>query len=456
MRRLSLQGRMLALSAAATLLALLLAGWAISGVLERFVIEGLDRRLDSQVALLASAVQPDGRIDAQQLQARRGALEQGPGWQWRIVGPRGQLASADFPSLRPPHLPGPPPPPLPNGARAAPPPPMPEAGSITALDGTDDGQHAVHARQLVIAKSGGSVTVTAAAPQAVIARPIRAAIMPLLAALGLLGLFLALAAVVQLRLGLRPLRRLQSELGEIRAGRRERIGEDQPAELQPLAQELNALAADNRAALATARLSSANLAHALKTPLTVLALDLRSEPHRAAQVARVEATIRHHLARARAQAVNKRSATPLGPVLADLVAVIERMQAGRALSVRVDAAGDLAAAIDSNDLTELLGNLLDNAARHARSSVTIEARHDPADGRRLLVPIEDDGPGISAADRARVLQAGERLDQQGEGYGFGLPIAAELTQLYGGDIMLAESAGGGLRVQLRLPAADAR
>jgi len=448
---------MLALSATATLVALLLAGWAISGVLERFVTEGLDRRLDSEVALLASAVQPDGRIDAQLVRSRRGALEQGPGWQWRIAGPRGQIASADFPSLRPSRLPGPPPPP-PGDAQMAPPPPppAPEAGPITALDGTDDRQRAVHARQLVIATSGGPVTVTAAAPQAVITRPIRAAVVPLLLALGLLGAFLAVAAVVQLRLGLKPLRRLQAEVAAIRNGRLEAIGEDQPAELQPLARELNALAADNRAALATARLSSANLAHALKTPVAALALDLRGEPQRAAQVARIEATIRHHLARARAQAPNMRSNTPLAPVLADLVAVIERMQAGRALAVQIQAADHLAAAIDPNDLTELLGNLLDNAARHARSSVAIEALSDPADARRLLVTIEDDGPGIPPADRTRMLQVGERLDEVGDGFGFGLPIATELTRLYGGDIALAEGASGGLRVDLRLPAADAR
>ncbi len=444
---------MLALSAVATLAALLLAGWAISGVLARFVIAGLDQRLDSELAVLASTVAPDGRVSPAQVRQRVAALERGPDWQWRIVGPHGQWSSDDFPILTKPRPPAPPPPPPPAPEAIQPPaPPAQLAEGISVLDGHDEHHRRVHARQLTLTTSAGQVTITAAAPQAVIERPLQAAVVPLLATLAALGALLALALLVQLRLGLRPLRRLRAEVAAIRTGAIDAVDEDQPAELQPLATELNALTRDNRAALAAARLSAANLAHALKTPVAALALECRDDPARARQVARIDATIRHHLARARSLATDRRAATAVGPVVTDLVATVGRLHARRGLRFIVDAGVPMAVQMDSNDLTELVGNVLDNAARHACGEVRISAAADATDARRVRLTIDDDGPGIPAADRDRVLAPGLRLDQQEDGYGFGLTIAAELTRLYGGTIALDESPAGGLRVTLDLPA----
>ncbi|MBN8808705.1 MAG: HAMP domain-containing histidine kinase [Sphingomonas sp.] len=444
---------MLLLSAVATLVALALAGWAIASVLERFVVEGLDRRLDAELSLLASTVGPDGSVDRDRLRQRVGAFEQGRGWQWRIAGPAGTLGSADFPALDA----GPPGPPHPDhGPDArAPDPRLPDPASdrIRALDGEEADGLRVHARRLTLHTARGDVTLIAAAPRDVVSRPIRAALAPLLAALAALAAVLAVATVVQLRLGLRPVRRMRDQVAALRTGQQSAIDEDQPSELRPLAVELNALAHDNAAALEGARQSAANLAHALKTPVATLALDLRDQPERAAQVARIDATIRHHLGRARAAAANRRATTPVAPAVEGVVTAVRRLHAERAIGVHAEVAPDLAVAVDAHDLDEMIGNLVDNAARYATSAVRIAAAADPGDRRTVAITVTDDGPGIPAELQSRALDAGVRLDEQGDGHGFGLAIVAELASLYGGALTLDRAATGGLAATIVLPAA---
>ncbi|MEE8609963.1 MAG: HAMP domain-containing sensor histidine kinase [Sphingomonas aquatilis] len=447
----SLQGRMLLLSAVAILAALGIAGWAIAGVLERVVTEGIDRRLDAEIALMASVVDGDGRVDRAALAQRQGALDAGRDWLWRIEAPGGTIGSTDRFVPRPnaappgPHLPGPPGPPPPGAA------PLPDGGP-QGVDGTDASGARLHARRLMLTTRSGPVTLFAAAPHGVIARPLREALVPLLAALAILAGLLATATLVQLRLGLKPLARLRAQLAAIRAGEAERVDEDQPVELQGLAAELNALAADRAQALATARQSAANLAHALKTPVATLALLLRADAEGAAQVDRIDATIRHHLARARAGVVDTRASTAVRPAVADLVQAIGRLHGMRGLAITADVRGDPVAAIEPQDFDELLGNLLDNAAQHARSMVQASASLDPADARRLVLTVADDGPGIPEEERSRVTQAGVRLDERGEGHGFGLAIVRELASLHGGALTLDAREGGGLVAQVTLPA----
>lgn len=451
----SLHARMLALSIVAASIALLLAGWAIAGVLERFVMEGLDRRLDAEVSLLASTVDTEGRVDRVRLQQRLGALESDHGWRWRIVAPDQTLGSKDFPQLEP----GPPiPPPLP------PPPPdvQDDAAQIPRdqdnqrlrpLDGASEDGVRLHARELTIETWRGPVTLTAAAPRAVISRPIRAAITPLLLALLALGAVLAAAAFLQLRIGLRPVRRLRDQVAAIRSGAQNCVDEDQPSELRPLAAELNALAEENRSALAAARLSAANLAHALKTPVSALAIQVLDFPELTAQVARIDATIRHHLARARTQAANRRSSTSLAPAIDDLVAAIRVIHADRGLEIVTEVTADLVVAVDPHDLDEMIGNLLDNAARYAASRVSLNAAPTAGDARWIAIKIRDDGPGIAEHERSRAAQPGARLDERGDGHGFGLSIVSDLATSYGGTLGLREADGGGLFVVLKLPAA---
>lgn len=427
----SIHGRMLGLSLLATLVALLVAGAAIAGVLQRFVTQGLDQRLDAELSLLAGAVGGDGRIDRARLTRLRGLLDAGPGRQWQISGPVQTVGSAEFPALR---------------TRG------PALRDALRGEGEErpqplEGRDGVHARQISIATDAGPVVLTAAAPRDVVARPIRAAVVPLLATLGILGILLGIATLVQVRIGLRPLRALRDGVAAMRRGAAG-VSEAQPDELRPLAIELNALARDNAAALATARASAANLAHALKTPVATLALTVRDDPAQAAQLARIDATIRHHLARARNIAGGHASSTALAPAIADLVSTIRRLRMER--GVVIDAAIDSAlhVAVDAADLDELAGNLIDNAARHAGTRVRVSATVDQG---MIRLSVVDDGPGIALADRQRATDAGVRLDEREDGHGFGLAIARELAALYGGVLVLDDAAGGGLCASVTLP-----
>ena len=444
----SIGGRLAALSALATVVALVVAGWAIAGVLERFVTRGIDQRLDAQIALLASTVGADGRVDARLLRSHRGLLKMGRNWRWLIRTPREVLGNAGLATMtvrdRPRHHGGDHRP----GPEGGPPVPVDEADAPVPLDGIDANGVVVHARRHALATTGGVVTITVAAPQAVIAQPIREAVTPLLLALAILGGLLAAVTWVQLRIGLRPLRSLRDAVAALRAGRIDRIDEDQPTELRPLAIELNALAADTQAALATARLSAANLAHALKTPVATLALAVGDDPVRRRQVDRIDATIRHHLGRARA-GTGRPPSTPLAAALTDLAQVVTRLHADRGIAVTHDVEPDLTVRLDPHDLDELAGNLIDNAARHARRHVRVTADRDT---RMVTLRVIDDGPGIPDADRTRAMEPGVRLDERGDGHGFGLSIVRDITALHGGTLILEETPGGGLTAMVTLPA----
>jgi signal transduction histidine kinase len=438
----SLYARLLALSAVATLAALVFAAFAIGHVLERFVMQGLDDRLDGQLALLAPAVRPDGSVDRARIHLLPPFGEPGSGWNWRIQAPGQTLGSdAAAPAL----------PPRGHG-------PEPREGERRArpLDWRGADGEMRHARALTVATSAGPAILQASAPREIVARPLGQAMTPLIVSLALLGLFLIAAILIQLRLGLRPLGRLRTDLAAVRAGRARHVPAAQPAEIAPLAAELNALIDENEAGLANARGHVANLAHGLKTPLATLALRLR-EPGRdpdgtlAELVERIDGSIRHHLGRARATAsagAGARIATPLLPCIDELAGALSRIHADRAIAFAVPEGPDLAVAVDRQDLIEMIGNLLDNAWRWAGTEVTI--RIVTRDSMAELV-IEDDGPGIPDAEMDAALAPGRRLDEAGDGHGFGLSIARELAELNGGRLDLARSAAGGLAATLSLP-----
>jgi signal transduction histidine kinase len=272
--------------------------------------------------------------------------------------------------------------------------------------------------------------------------------------LALLGGLLGVATLVQLRLGLRPLATIAAMLAEVRAGRRRHVTVDSPTELLPLVERLNALIDDNAAQLKQARGHVANLAHGLKTPLATLRLDLAGhdpDGRLAAQLDRAERQIRHHLGRARAASDGPAGADRIAvaPIVADLVAALARIHADRGIRSQVAVADDMAVRCDAQDLAEILGNLIDNGWRWARQAVRIRAeRHDAA----VRIAITDDGPGIAADAIPQALRPGVRLDEAGEGHGFGLPIARELAELHGGTLTLSTAPGGGLTATVTLPA----
>lgn len=280
--------------------------------------------------------------------------------------------------------------------------------------------------------------------------------------MGLLGA----AAVAQVAIGLAPLRALQRALAAVHEGRAQRLDEAFPAEVQPLVDDFNRVLDRNAEIVARARTQAGNLAHAIKTPLAALsqaAASARRSPQAAAELAALveeQASLARrqvdwHLARARAAAAHgiPGSRVAVAPAIAGLIRVMERVHAERGVCIRCDPiASDLNFAGEVQDLQEVVGNLIDNACKWARSMVRVSAWSDGGpDARRLRIAIDDDGPGIAAERRDSVMARGARLDESVPGSGLGLGIVSELVSLYGGQVWLSSSASGGLRVELDLP-----
>jgi len=277
----------------------------------------------------------------------------------------------------------------------------------------------------------------------------------------LLLLLMLAAAWLQTGVGLAPLRRLQTALAALRAGQAARLQGRFPSELQPLVDDFNGVLDRQADSLARARTQAGNLAHALKTPLAVLAQaaeqpGLAGTPAAALldeQVQRIRRQVDWQLARARAAALQGQPGvrTPLRASCDALLRVLQRLHADRGLQLELALPeSEPGFAGDAQDLQEMLGNLLDNACRWASRRVRLSAVL-AADGK-LCIEVDDDGPGIAPAQRAQALARGQRLDESLPGSGLGLAIVAELAQLYGGALSLHESPLGGLRARLLLPA----
>ena len=273
-----------------------------------------------------------------------------------------------------------------------------------------------------------------------------------LLAAGLIG-----AVFIQVRVGLKPLRRLSVALARIRDGKARRLEGRFPAELMPLAEEMNGLIEHSAEVVGRARTHASNLAHALKTPLSVLTSEAAANPGQLAdammrQVEVMRRHIDHHLMRARAagaQAVLGVS-TPVAPVLDDLSRVLRRIHGDRGIQIAVTCPADLGFRGERQDLEEMAGNLMDNACKWARSEVRVRAVMQGSG--KLVIAIGDDGPGLTEEERMRVGERGERLDESVPGSGLGLAIVRDISRLYGGSVELATSTLGGLEARLNLPA----
>ena len=266
---------------------------------------------------------------------------------------------------------------------------------------------------------------------------------------------LIVAVFVQVRVGLMPLRRLSEALMRIRSGAAQRLEGKFPAEIAPLAGELNSLIEHSAEVVGRARTHVSNLAHFLKTPLTVLVSEAEADPGPLAdsvkhQVGVMRRQVDHYLTRARtAGAVNVLgNRTELAPVLENLARVLRRIHAERGTAIEIDCPSTLYFRGERQDLEEMAGNLMDNACKWASSRVLVRAVKE---GAFFTLLVEDDGPGLAAADRERVLERGERLDENVPGSGLGLSIVREISKLYWGGVELGAGALGGLCVRLRLP-----
>lgn len=270
------------------------------------------------------------------------------------------------------------------------------------------------------------------------------------------------AGLAFVRAGLSPFNQMRRRLADVQKGAARTVAGRYPSEVQPLVSDLNALLAHQEEAVNRAIAKAGDLAHGLKTPLAVLS----NEACRAAaagqtdlaaamteQIERMGRQIEYHLAHARAAASGSASGArcSVAESAAGLARTLLRLHAERGIAIEVDTPADHAVRCQREDLDEMLGNLLDNACRWARSRVTIASTRPP--GADIVLVVDDDGPGLDASLRAAVLQRGVRADQAAPGSGLGLAIVRELAGLYGGAIALDASPAGGLRATLRLPAA---
>lgn len=289
--------------------------------------------------------------------------------------------------------------------------------------------------------------------------PVREFVYLLAAALGVLALGLVVAVAIQVSIGLAPLRRLHDALAPVRDGRSRRLEGVYPTEVQPLVDELNALLEHDAQVVERARTQAGNLAHAVKTPLAVLANAAARESGPLAelvteQVGAAQRQVDYHLARARAAAATKVRGlqTPVRPTLEALVRVMRRVHAERDLEIAIESAYGVEPVFrgEEQDLQEMLGNLVDNACKWAARHVSLALSGEAG---WLRVVVDDDGPGLAAEVREAVFERGVRADERRPGSGLGLAIVRDLARLYGGDVELDPSPAGGLRAVLTLPSA---
>ena len=326
--------------------------------------------------------------------------------------------------------------------------------------GPQKGEHVrVAAMQALLPEMKTPLIFIAAEDRSPIDRDIRNFGASVALALALLGAGLVTAVVIQVRFGLQPLFALRREVASVRTGKSERVAGDYPTELEPLANELNALVAHNQDVVERQRTHVGNLAHALKTPLSVMLAEAASQPGSLADVvARQSETMRqqvdHHLRRARAAARSQGPGerTAVGPVLEELSLTLDRVFQDDDGEVDWLAPDDLFFHGERQDLLEIAGNVMENACKWRTKRVWAKA--EPVSPSQFRLTVEDDGPGLPEERKDEVLKRGARLDETAPGSGLGLSIVDELVKAYGGSVRLSRSNLGGLKVELLLPRAE--
>jgi len=278
-----------------------------------------------------------------------------------------------------------------------------------------------------------------------------------------LGIVLLLTTIFQVRFGLAPLKRISEAIADIRSGRAERLEGNFPVEIVALARETNALIDANREIVERARTHVGNLAHAIKTPLSVIVNEASThgaDPFAAKVMEQAEtmrSQVAHHLERARiaARVTTVGTVTEVAPAIEALRRTMEKIHRARGILIEAKADPQAKFRGERQDLEEMAGNLVDNACKWTSSrvfiEVTVEPPAEPGGAPMLRIIVDDDGRGLSAAERAQVSRRGQRLDESKPGSGLGLSIVVDLAALYGGSLSLGHAPIGGLRAELTLP-----
>jgi len=450
----SLRWRLLAGTLAWMLLTIALAGWGLRALFQDHITQQLQVQLVMQLDHLSAAVdwEPGGRLIVGSMAAdpRLAAPLSGLYWQIDRLGSKPQVALARSRSLWDQVLS------LPAAPAAYP----AQGYHVLVLHDAQGHELLAVARTLQLPEDDAPpLRLVVAADKALIAEPMERFTRLLLTALGMLALGLAVAVAVQLQLALRPLQWLRQRLAAVHSGSAAQLEGRFPQELQPLVQEFNHVLAQNADMVQRARTQAGNLAHAVHTPLSILANAAAQDSSPLAQLVREQVAsasrqVDYHLARARAAAAVRATGlrTPaLAPVQA-LLRTMQRLHTERQLRFELaPQAQDGAFRGEEQDLYELLGNLIDNAGKWARARVVVDVRRE---GDQLCFTVDDDGPGIPQAQCDRLFERGVQLDEQRPGSGLGLDIVRTLAHTYGGSVQAQTSPLGGARLWLCLPAAD--
>lgn len=453
MRPSSLSGRLILSSAAVSIVLLAITGVLLASLFTAALERNFDQRLRSVM---------DGILAGLDVGGGQPKLSQGlgdprfglplSGWYWQVVpegeGPHGDLASASLLEQRLS---------VPKGVARD------EMGlAAFYLADTAGAQLRAIEQSFTLPGSDRRYSVLVAGNFGELGGEVSAFTRALVTSLVLLGAGLVLAMLVQVRFGLRPLRKMQADLSEIRQGRADELKGDYPTEIRPVADELNLLIQSNVEIVERARTQVGNLAHALKTPLSVLTNEaaaqdgpLAAKVREQAEVMRGQVSLYLDRARRAARAQGIGAVTEVKPVLDALARTLERINRDKGVAIRVECADGLKFRCERQDLEEMVGNLLDNACKWAAARVLLAAAPAPEAGGRsyLAITVEDDGPGLPEDKRAQALKRGQRLDESKPGSGLGLSIVAETAAMYNGSVRLEDAALGGLRAVLVLPAA---
>jgi signal transduction histidine kinase len=452
----SLASRLLLSAALWTAAVLLIAGLALSSYYQELIERSFDQRLNVYLKALVGDLASDTNFDTVEFTVGEPRFELPlSGWYWQISRRRADAAepvTRSSPSLFDRNLPF-----LIDSD--------PEKDETATREAYVTGPDNESLRQVerIIQVGDARYVVAIAGETSEIGQETEAFNSDLSLTFFLLGLGLVATAGIQVAFGLRPLKHISQQIAAIRAGRSEQLEGAVPTEIEPLARELNGLLDSNREIVARARTQAGNLAHALKTPLSVIVneANLNADPTASKIIEQTEIMrhqIDHHLDRARVSAgiAVVGAITETRPVVDALVRAMEKVHQDRGLRIDVSC-DDTQFRGERQDLEEMLGNLLDNACKWASTrvvvTVTADRKKKASLTNSLRLIVDDDGPGLTAKQREAAIRRGRRLDESKPGSGLGLAIVADLAALYGGSLNLSSAPLGGLRAELRLPAA---
>lgn len=441
-RNSSLTGRLIWLASLWAAAALLVLGIILTTLFEQSIEDGLDDRLSALMDSLISVseLDRDGNITLSRIVAEPRLDQPYSGWYWQIdrAGTSILRSRSLWDEM------------IAVGQ-------VPSDGGIARieLEGPEGQSLRILAREILLPGAELPLTYIVAADRAELESAVERFLVALAISLTIFGIGILVAIFLQVRIGLMPLRRITEQLQNIRQGRDKDLAGDFPSEIAPLANELNALIAHNTSVMERARTHVGNLAHALKTPLSVLTNE--AERHKdqigtaiSEQTDLMRRQVDHHLKRARtaARAGVLSETTEVSPVIENLVRTISKIHQDREVSFHVTGERSALFAGEHEDLEEMLGNLIDNACKWAKSKIDVAVSLDRDE---VHISVSDDGPGLPDTKRDEVMNRGTRLDETKPGSGLGLSIVRDIAGLYGGTLSLNASDDGGLRAELALP-----